>query len=72
MYAKSMLGPTPVCLPLMFILVFSILSAISGHSAYKLYKRNVTKWPLHMTTALIFGGLVPFNIWVINGVLYSS
>ncbi|MCP4023347.1 MAG: hypothetical protein GY729_15995 [Desulfobacteraceae bacterium] len=72
LFAKSILGPTPVLLPLGLSIVMIALAFITGKKAILLKRINDHNWYILLISSMIFGGLIPFNIWIFNTVLYAA
>jgi hypothetical protein len=72
LFAASKLGPTPVLLPLVLAAV-SLCCAI-GSIALALVsrKRQRPQWLLHLVSLVIWIGLIAFNLWSFQSVLYVA
>ncbi len=69
LYAASMLGITPRSLPLALAFVSLCCTVASVFMALASRKKEYPLWPLNLIAAVIWAGMIAFNLWTVEEIL---
>jgi hypothetical protein len=72
LFAASKLGRMPVLLPLILAILSLCCAIVSLVMGIVSKKRQHPQWVMHLISAAMWTGLIAFNFWAFQSVLYVA